>query len=476
MSPHTKRCADSGDSRETAPLIPARGARRPPLAMIVTDAYPPDCGGSGWSTHSLVTTLRDQGHTVRVVEVDRSTARNSSRTYDGFDVRTVGLGAERSKLSRRLGGPDFTYRALRAALASILEEEPEIDLLHAQHLHSGPASVAAAIHAGRGALVTIRDHWPVCLHGTTWWGDQRCSGCTARNLVGCMNENYRLPRPLALGLVPWARRRMSTRRAQIAPAKLIAVSETMRALVAPQMALQATGLPDVDLRVVANIVDPEQTAATAATSVAAGLAATAEALGARHPGRYLLAAGKISSAKGFDRMIATLAEARSLRSNLPCLPLVVTGRGPLRDRLERDAIAAGLDVVWLDWADHDRLLALMQGAAAVLLPSALEEALSRVMLESMSLGTPVVAWATGSSREVIRHGDNGWLVDSAADLAAALDALSSIDERNRAGGNALQTVRDSFAPDRVYPQILQAYDDALAAVGRAQSSRGEQGG
>ena len=36
--------------------------------LLVTDSFPPQCGGSGWSTYELARGLRSRGHRVRVVK------------------------------------------------------------------------------------------------------------------------------------------------------------------------------------------------------------------------------------------------------------------------------------------------------------------------------------------------------------------------------------------------------------------------
>ena len=39
--------------------------------LIATDAFPPVCGGSGWSTYELAKGLRARGHDVTIVQPAR---------------------------------------------------------------------------------------------------------------------------------------------------------------------------------------------------------------------------------------------------------------------------------------------------------------------------------------------------------------------------------------------------------------------
>ena len=58
--------------------------------LIATDAFPPVCGGSGWSTYELARGLRSRGHLVDIVQPrPQSSAVAQAITttsYDGFDV------------------------------------------------------------------------------------------------------------------------------------------------------------------------------------------------------------------------------------------------------------------------------------------------------------------------------------------------------------------------------------------------------
>jgi len=123
-------------------------------------------------------------------------------------------------------------------------------------------------------------------------------------------------------------------------------------------------------------------------------------------------------------------------------------------------------VRFLEWTDHDLLLALTQRARAFLLPSSWNEPLSRLLLETMGLGTPVIAWAAGGSVEVIVDGHNGWLVREPADLSTAFETLSSEQERKRVGETARAYAVTTFSPATVYPQIIAAYQAAMKTAGR----------
>ena len=276
----------------------------------------------------------------------------AGRRFDGIEVTEVGVRRARQSVRRRLGARDYAYGVLTDYLTERLSTEPDVDILHAQHLHSGPPTIAVGRIHRRAALVTIRDYWPVCLHGTAWWGSTNCRGCTAANLSGCMAEYWRWPRWASRIMVPWARRRLAARQREVISAQhVLAVSQAVRDRIAPR-------LVGARVSVVPNMVDPARVEASASSARAVSLFPSTP------PPRYLLTAGKLEPTKGFDRLLPALAASGSR------MPLVVAGQGALRGRLEREAEDLGLDVRFPGWIAHDELLRWQRDAHAVLFPSA----------------------------------------------------------------------------------------------------------
>jgi glycogen(starch) synthase len=405
---------------------------------LVTDVYPPRCGGSGWSTHALARVLCDRGHRVRVFVIMSSHDDVVSRRYEDVEVTEIGVRRARRSPRARVGARDFAHRHVEAFLNERLLQEPQhVDVVHAQHLHSGPPAVAAGRRHGCATVVTVRDYWPVCLHGTSWWAGAGCAGCTPRNLRGCMEEYWGWPGPLTRAMVPWATRRLRARGDGLVMADtVVTVSQAVRRRIEGE-------LPPADLVVVPNIVDPQELETCAAPDHAS------------EKERFLLAAGKLQPTKGFDSLLAALSDA----GRVP--PLKVAGDGPSLAALRTQADAAGLDVEFLGWVDHGRLLALQRDAAAVLLPSAWEEPLSRVVLETMGLGTPVIAWARGGNPEIVESGKNSWLVSRPAEMSVALRELDQPGRRDEVGHAARRHVEDHYSPKAVYPRMASVYQEAI---------------
>lgn len=87
----------------------------------------------------------------------------------------------------------------------------------------------------------------------------------------------------------------------------------------------------------------------------------------------------------------------------------------------------GKQIEFLGEVNHLQKCPLLGGAVATLFPITWREPFGLVMAESMAVGTPVIAIAMGSTREVIEDGKTGFLGNSVEECIAALDRIKKID-------------------------------------------------
>jgi glycosyltransferase involved in cell wall biosynthesis len=165
---------------------------------------------------------------------------------------------------------------------------------------------------------------------------------------------------------------------------------------------------------------------------------------------------------GPQKSVATALDAVA---RTPAVTLVVAGDGPERDALERRAQDLGLDgrTRFLGSLERDGVLRLFRAADASLLSSSWEN-LPHTVVESLAVGTPVIATAVGGVPEVVRDGENGLLVpprDPAA-LAGALGRFLADDAlRERLAHGAAASV-STCTEESVFAQIEQALARAAA--------------
>ena len=172
----------------------------------------------------------------------------------------------------------------------------------------------------------------------------------------------------------------------------------------------------------------------------------------------VLAAGRLTRQKGFDRLIP--AFARVARKH-PDWTLRIYGRGPNRKQLERliaDHDVASNVVLMGPVQDLEQQMA---GASLFALSSRFE-GLPMVMLEAMSNGLPVVSFdcPTGP-RELIDDGEDGTLVpDGDVDaLASAITDLIEDEQKRRRYGAAAADKAAAFSLATVGQQWDALLDD-----------------
>lgn len=146
----------------------------------------------------------------------------------------------------------------------------------------------------------------------------------------------------------------------------------------------------------------------------------------------LLLVGRLVAWKGIDAFIRALP-------SVPALRLLIAGDGEHRAEYEALAQACGVEaqVNFLGRVNHERVTLYMRAADYVGLYSGYE-GLSHVLLESLRVGTPVIASDKGGNPEVVRHDYNGLLVPYPHDdaLAAALRYAYQNGTRARLAANA----------------------------------------
>jgi len=179
--------------------------------------------------------------------------------------------------------------------------------------------------------------------------------------------------------------------------------------------------------------------------------------------------GQLTPRKGQLELIEAFAE---LSRAVPDAVLLVAGE-PLfnRDGEYAKSLARAADRNGI--ADRVRFLGPREDIPAIMRALDLLVVNSRVepfgltVIEAMASRTPVLATAVDGINEIVRHGENGWLV-SGRDRRSLIEALFTlVRDRHLRERLAREGRRDAvarFSTDRFLSQIEAAYRDVLAPV------------
>ena len=120
-------------------------------------------------------------------------------------------------------------------------------------------------------------------------------------------------------------------------------------------------------------------------------------------------------------------------------------------------------VAFLGRVSQQRLASLLEGALALVLPSAQENA-PMVIAEAMAVGVPVVATRVGGTAEMVRHGQTGFLYDVAdtGELTNHLRALLTNPLlREKLGEKAREVAIAAYSPRSVAAATVTGYRQLL---------------
>jgi glycosyltransferase involved in cell wall biosynthesis len=176
--------------------------------------------------------------------------------------------------------------------------------------------------------------------------------------------------------------------------------------------------------------------------------------------------GRIAPEKGQREFVAAAAY---IHRALPDCRFVIYGaplfgeRAAQRYANQVRTLAAGLPIEFAGWVDD--IHACMAQLDLLLVPSAGQEATTRVILEAFAAGLPVIAFPSGGIPEVVEDGVTGLLARTTEDMArCAIDLLAGDARRLVSIAHAAhESWQRRFTLERYRHQILRAIEAATLA-------------
>ncbi|MEN3331039.1 MAG: teichuronic acid biosynthesis glycosyltransferase TuaC, partial [Blastocatellia bacterium] len=176
----------------------------------------------------------------------------------------------------------------------------------------------------------------------------------------------------------------------------------------------------------------------------------------------ILSVGRLTAVKAQDRVLRAMAR---LADQFPLLRCEIIGAGEERSNLL--ALAGELKI-----ADRVELLGVksrrevaeaMRRCTVFALPSR-AEAMGCVFLEAMATAKPAIACHGEGIAEILRHGENGWLVEH-NNLEQMTEALATLladaSLRSRLGQEGRKTMVERFTLAHQAEQLNQVYRECL---------------
>jgi glycosyltransferase involved in cell wall biosynthesis len=178
---------------------------------------------------------------------------------------------------------------------------------------------------------------------------------------------------------------------------------------------------------------------------------------AKPSGGYLAFLGRISPEKRPDRAIEIAARANV---KLKMAAKVDRADQAYWDEVIKPLVDSNPNVEFIGEINERQKANFIGEASALLFPIDWPEPFGLVMIEAMACGTPVIAFRSGSTPEVINDGVTGFLVDGVEAAAAAVVRLPDLDR-----AKVRARFDEHFAIARVAKDYLKLYQ-ALPGVRR----------
>lgn len=347
------------------------------------------------------------------------------------------IGPRRSALdAARLAATTIWSRHGHAAVRGAIRTfRPDVIHFHNTFPLISPAGYYAARAEGVPVVQTLHNFRLLCANGLFYRDGHICEDCLGKPvpLPGVVHACYRESRAMSGAAVAMLTTHRALHTWTRTVNRYIVLGEFAR-----QKFIQG-GLPAEKLAIKPNFVpDP---------SVGDG------------GGNYALFVGRLSPEKG----IGTLLQAwERLAAKIP---LKIAGDGPLAGDVA-DAARRLLGVEWLGRLSPAAVTTAMQDATLLIFPSAwYEGGVPRTILESLAVGTPVVAPDLGSMGEIIRDGHTGMPFKGGdpADLARVVgDAFAHPAGLVRMRAQARAEFEARYTAEANYRMLMDIYSQVRA--------------
>jgi glycosyltransferase involved in cell wall biosynthesis len=372
--------------------------------LVVSGMWPPDVGGPASHAPEVCEYLLSRGHVVEAVTMaERAPAQQAYPVH--WASRRLPLGV------RHVAAGSLITRLARRA-----------DVVYSTGI-VGRSSLGSAL--GRAPTVLKLTSDPVFERSLRW-------GLSGPDLTA-----FQATRGMRIGALRRARD-LALARAR----RIVVPSEALRALVL------SWGVPSEKLTLLHNPVAPPPLDER-------------DELRRRHgfEGPTLVFAGRLVPQKAIE------VSLEAVRQN-PEITLLLAGEGPYHERLLAETRRLGLQgrARFLGPLPRQTVFELLRAADAALLSSRWEN-FPHMVVEALSVGTPVLATDSGGVTEILRDGENGIVVpkDDADALATAIrDYFEDPLLRERLRAEAPGSVA-RFAPETIYAQLEELLSQVATA-------------
>lgn len=184
-----------------------------------------------------------------------------------------------------------------------------------------------------------------------------------------------------------------------------------------------------------------------------------------HGSKVVFFGGRLSGAKGGDLILQAM---KLLVEKYPDTKLLVAGRmDDYAKRMERRAVELGIksNVVFAGWL-HGEIEKAYAASDVITIPSVCFDSFPNGNLEAFASGKPVVSTCFGGSREIVKDGENGFIVNpfDVKNMAQKISSILEDSEKARSfGENGKTLVQSNFSAEKMLGNYLDLFENKFRA-------------
>lgn len=116
----------------------------------------------------------------------------------------------------------------------------------------------------------------------------------------------------------------------------------------------------------------------------------------------------------------------------------------------------GEKIKFIGRVNHEQKAELFRNSKALLFPSQWNEAFGMVAIESLASAAPVIGWDNGAIPEIVKNGENGFVVDNFEDFKQAMQNIGQIDRKK-----CVDDVLERFTADAMAKKYVEIYESLI---------------
>lgn len=401
-------------------------------------------GGAEISTQILAEGLSKKGEDVHLFTRPTSNLKTEEVVNEVYVNRNL----------KSLERFDFAGGGISSVLLSskLLEMElvkaiknKNFDIIHSNGRNTAIGAIWASKKLGIPAILHIRNYWPICQAGTLLTCHESFRNVPSPPCIWC---HYKMLPMLygkkGLWQLPWAIHAYLQTKLRNKWAKkasfYIAISNFVK------FVLEENGFDKNKISVIPNPIEFYDS--------------TREPQNQQHK-KKILFVGTLGFHKGIYELLKAI---EIIKKEIKNINLEIIGDGALKKEIYNYIQSKNIDYVHLTGnIPHKMVFEAFRNADVTVVPSIWPEPFGRVVVESMSVGTPVVACGVGGISDIIDDGKNGLLVppkDSEALADAIIKIIKNTNLRNNLINKGKEKVKD-YDIDKITDMVLDVYKKVL---------------